>query len=94
MLTLVKLSENPLPGVKSIISGSPPLIWYNSPDPLNPIDAVVPPTWSRANPVKSKEISVSEETPKKPGVENSFSFADLDRQSWNSVFNSLNLSNP
>ena len=43
-LTLVKLSENPLPGVKSIIRGSPPLRWYNSPDPLNPIEAVVPPT--------------------------------------------------
>ena len=41
---------------------------------------------------KSKEISVSEETPKKQDVENSFTFADLDRQSWNSVFNSLNLS--
>lgn len=41
---------------------------------------------------KSKEISVSEETPKKPDVENSFTLADLDRQSWNSVFHSLNLS--
>ena len=41
---------------------------------------------------KSKEISVTEETPKKPNVENSFTLADLDRQSWNSIFNSLNLS--
>ena len=28
----------------------------------------------------------------KPDVENSFALADLDRQSWNSIFNSLNLS--
>ena len=41
---------------------------------------------------KSKEVSVTEETPKKPDVENSFILAGLDRQSWNSIFNSLNLS--
>ena len=41
---------------------------------------------------KSKEVSVTEETTKKPDIENSFALADLDRQSWNSIFNSLNLS--
>jgi len=41
---------------------------------------------------KSKEISVTDKTSKKPDVENSFVLADLDRQSWNSMFNSLNLS--
>ena len=41
---------------------------------------------------KSKEIPITEDTPKKPDVENSFTLADLDRQSWNSIFNSLNLS--
>ncbi len=41
---------------------------------------------------KSKEIPVTKETPKKLDVENSFTLADLDRQSWNSIFNSLNLS--
>ena len=41
---------------------------------------------------KSKETTVAEETPKRPDVENSFTLADLDRQSWYSIFNSLNLS--
>ena len=40
----------------------------------------------------SEETPVVEETPKKADVENSFTLADLDRQSWNSIFNSLNLS--
>ena len=41
---------------------------------------------------KSKETPVTEETTKKLDLENSFTLAGLDRQSWNSIFNSLNLS--
>ena len=41
---------------------------------------------------KLKKTSISEETPNELDVEHSLSFADIDRQSWNSIFNSLNLS--
>ena len=41
---------------------------------------------------KPKKTSISEETPNELDVENSLTFKDLDRQSWNSIFNSLKLS--
>jgi DNA polymerase-3 subunit gamma/tau len=85
MLAFQPLSEGAVPTIEKKNSK---LVSKTKPPKTNLIKAEEP---SKELP-KSKEISVSEETPKKPGVENSFSFADLDRQSWNSVFNSLNLS--
>jgi DNA polymerase-3 subunit gamma/tau len=41
---------------------------------------------------KLKKTPIIKETPKELDVKNSLTFADLDRQSWNSIFNSLNLS--
>ena len=41
---------------------------------------------------KLKETSTIQEASKELDVENSFILSDLDRQSWNSIFNSLNLS--
>ena len=85
MLAFQPLSEE---AVSTIEKKNSKLVSKTKPPKTNFIKAEEP---SKELP-KSKEISVSEETPKKPDVENSFTLADLDRQSWNSVFNSLNLS--
>ena len=41
---------------------------------------------------KPKETSINKEVPEEQDFKNSFTLADLDRQSWNSIFDSLNLS--